>query len=348
MITSKQNIEIIDCQTAKDFISVLRVSDNYWLPHSEREAAWIFRGQSDANWELLASGWRNSSSGKSDEWENKRQTFIKQLNNPIEKAILSDAPGYICRPENAKAFNVAVIENPALEKVLHYAIFEIEAIRFFAEYVDKLGFRVPQLSIARLDAGSGLDWKFSISHGVDFLKKSDWKGEPFRLIWPHKEEPIVALARHHGMPVSLIDWTRKPLIAAFFAADGATSIGYSSENLAVWAIHKDLIGGAKQRLQQPTLPRSDLGFLHAQDAVLTYDVGADWFFINQGRWPTILDAVEATSHGLSFAPLRKITLPTSETKELLRLLWAEGISGAHLMPTFDNITSTLRKYWPEF
>jgi hypothetical protein len=45
--------------------------------------------------------------------------------------------------------------------------------------------------------------------------------------------------------------------------------------------------------------------------------------------------------------LKKLTLPSSEATELRRLLFAEGISLAHLMPTFDNIKATLQAHWED-
>ena len=45
--------------------------------------------------------------------------------------------------------------------------------------------------------------------------------------------------------------------------------------------------------------------------------------------------------------LFQLTLPSSEASELRRLLFAEGISRAHLMPTFDNIKATLQAHWTD-
>ena len=45
--------------------------------------------------------------------------------------------------------------------------------------------------------------------------------------------------------------------------------------------------------------------------------------------------------------LMKLTLPSSEAPELLRLLFAEGISRAHLVQTFDNIKATVQAHWED-
>ena len=42
---------------------------------------------------------------------------------------------------------------------------------------------------------------------------------------------------------------------------------------------------------------------------------------------------------------RKLVLPASQADHLLKLLWDERIGRAHLMPTLDNVTASLRVKW---
>jgi hypothetical protein len=344
MSVSNPLVEINHYQTAQEFIAALRITEDCWLPPDSKEAPWLFRGHSDAEWELIPSSWRSTPQGKDISWEEQlKNRILGKLEKPIEEAMLYGTQGKESGEAALQKFHVLMEQNPNLEKVLLQAIFEIEAVQYFTEFVDRLGFAVPRARTTRLGSDVNINWKETIYGAISILSSPERKAPLHQPLWGGKDLPVFVLARHHGIPVSLLDWTRKPLIAAFFAADDVVNLSETPELLAVWAIHTDVVGRKGHRLQFPELPRSELGFLYAQDGVLTNDVGADHFFINSGRWPTILDAVGETPHSLHCAPLRKITLPTSQAKELLRLLWSEGISRPHLMPTFDNITKSLKK-----
>jgi hypothetical protein len=137
------------------------------------------------------------------------------------------------------------------------------------------------------------------------------------------------------MPTRILDWTHSPEVAAFFAADLAKTD--QNEPIAVWALNVRALP-IKSGVRLLTVDRSDIGFLHAQEGLFTYLAGGDLTYLLSGSWPPV-DSV------VSRVALSKLILPASEATELKRLLWAEGYSRAHLMPTLDNVTKALESLW---
>lgn len=182
--------------------------------------------------------------------------------------------------------------------------FEFLQVQAFTSLADELGMHVP--------GGS-------ISHEI-----------PHSLILRDSPHPAYALAQHHGMATRLLDWTQNPLNAAFFAAEQPDEpLGA----IAVWALNGRAL--LDSEWLEYRVPRSQVGFVHSQAGLFTYHKSADLQYAFDCVWPSIEQVCSPKS-------LKKLVLPSREAKELRRLLFAEGVSRAHLMPTFDNIKETLK------
>lgn len=337
MVIHNKLYEHIECITAREFINNLRASDERWLPGDATQTPWIFRGQGDVRWDLTATVWRNFDSIRNflDD-----KTFEYLINKYMQKPVRLGMASIVHNPNDTlKLAN----DNPNIKDVIATAIYEVELVRQFAEFVDNLGHPIPRDPVLRWGGHNLFDLDKIIQMAFHNFTANQTFINP---VWTNKSHPITALARHHGVPSSLIDFTNNPLIAAFFAADKADM----KTEIAVWAINSNIIN-MSSRLQMVNVFRSELGYLHAQDGVLIYDAKSDDYYLRNGEWPSLSNIFDEFDPEYSSHEIFKcVTVPSSEALEVLRLLRAEKIAKPYLMPSFDYITETIVKQfeYPSF
>jgi hypothetical protein len=208
---------------------------------------------------------------------------------------------------------------------------EADEVRGFADIANRQGLSIPGGWYTALRLLSGI-----VKPGDTF--------PPVELV------ELFALAQHHGVPTRLLDWTRKPLVAAYFAALGAAHMMNEkrlneSRRLAIWALNGTATWGPRGEEAVHIVDPSRYGNLNlvAQDGIFTLHIHP----LTPEEPPRCepLDSAVARIYPGKGATIgekmRLLTLPAKKARKLLVRLDAEGISASALFPGYDGVVRCL-------
>jgi FRG domain len=156
---------------------------------------------------------------------------------------------------------------------------------------------------------------------------------------------IFALAQHYGVPTRLLDWSWKPLVAAYFASESPQP----AARRAIWATRVDFVetfwSSLHPRIRLVTAPQASNPNLHAQAGLFTVDgspherISFDDLVLRE------FSTIPAPNQQCYLPVLRKLTFPNSEAPRLLRLLSQHHINASTIYPGLDGVTRSLQERW---
>jgi len=172
-------------------------------------------------------------------------------------------------------------------------------------------------------------YRYSRDWEEDILYLFKQEAIPHLVRVPPTELSWLALARHHGLPTRLLDWTSSPLIAAYFAVNEAMNGAGNPHDCAVYAYQNQAFTG-EEAIKNPFAPRKraiEIRVSHYSPR-LTAQKG---FFTLHGN-PTL---------PFQHRTLRRFIIPGRLCAQFLQNLDLFGVNAATLFPDLDGLAA----YW---